>query len=151
MIVIFSVLLCAVQTILTPNLCSADPTLKHAILTAHPQNFEITGKRDPLQLIVTASQNEQTFDVTRDCKYEVDTDTITVSATGLVSPEVNGKSTITIRWEDQTTQVTVTVANAEQPQLISFDYDVLPILAQTGCSGGSCHGAPHGKAGFQLS
>jgi len=151
LIVTFSALLCAVQTILTPNLCSADPTLKHAILTAHPENFEITGKRDPLQLIVTASQNEQTFDVTRDCKYEVDTDTITVSATGLVSPRVNGKSTITIRWEDQTTQVTVTVANAEQPQLISFDYDVLPILAQTGCSGGSCHGAPHGKAGFQLS
>ncbi|MDA7864592.1 DUF1553 domain-containing protein [bacterium] len=151
LLAIFAVLSCLGLTAPNTQVCSADQANRNETLEAYPKTFKITGKRDPLQLIVTVSQNEQTLDVTRDCNYDTDTDMVAVSETGLVSPKVNGQTTITIRWKNLTTQVTITVANADKPQLISFDYDVLPVLAQTGCSGGSCHGAPHGKVGFQLS
>lgn len=131
--------------------CLADHTSNQQVITVHPATYQITGKRDPLQLIVTVSEKEQTLDVTRDCTYEVKTDALSVTEAGLVTPKTNGKTTITIRWQNLRCQATVEVIHIEKPQPMSFDYDVLPILAQTGCSGGSCHGAPHGKAGFQLS
>jgi hypothetical protein len=138
-------------TEISPRQCSADETIDQQKIEVHPENFQITGIRDPLQLIVTLSQNGQTLDITRDCTYQTDGNPIHVSDNGLVSPKTNGESRINIQWGGMATQATVTVVSANQPQPISFDYDVLPILAQTGCSGGSCHGAPHGKAGFRLS
>ena len=131
--------------------CIADQTINQEVITVHPATYQITGKRDPLQLIVTVSAKEQTLDVTRDCTYVANTDAVSVTDTGLVTPKTNGETTITIGWKSLTCQATVKVINIDKPQPISFDYDVLPILAQAGCSGGSCHGAPHGKAGFQLS
>lgn len=131
--------------------CLADQPNDQRIITVHPAIYQITGKRDPLQLIVTVSEQEQTLDVTRDCTYEVEKDAVSVTEAGLVTPKSDGTTTITIRWKNLTCQAVVRVTQTEKPQPVSFDYDVLPILAQTGCSGGSCHGAPHGKAGFQLS
>ncbi len=131
--------------------CIANQTINQQQITVYPATYQITGKRDPLQLIVTVSEKDQTLDVTRDCTYEADMDAVLVTDTGIVSPKANGETTITIRWKNLTCQTTVKVINTEKPQPISFDYDVLPVLAQTGCSGGSCHGAPHGKAGFRLS
>ena len=120
-------------------------------LEVYPATFEIRGGRDPLQLIVTGSLLGQTVDVTQDCQYRVMGDQVTVSDSGLVSAVADGQATIRISRGNQVTQMTVTVVASQQDQPISFDYDVLPVLAQTGCSGGSCHGAPHGKAGFRLS
>ena len=131
--------------------CIADETGNQQQITVYPATYQITGKRDPLQLIVTLSEEGQTLDATRDCTYEADTDAVNVTDTGLVMAKRNGESTITIRWKSLTCKATVKVISTEKPQPISFDYDVLPVLAQTGCSGGSCHGAPHGKAGFRLS
>ena len=131
--------------------CIAGQNARTNAITVYPATYQISGKRDPLQLVVTVSQQEQTLDVTRDCTYEADTDAVTVTDTGLVVPQSNGESTITVRWKKLTCKATVQVIHTEKPQPVSFDYDVLPVLAQTGCSGGSCHGAPHGKAGFHLS
>ena len=124
---------------------------QQTILNVHPAEFTITGRRDPLQLIVTATHEGQTFDVTRDCEYQPEGNQVQISETGLVSPLTDGKANIKISWQGMAIRAAVTVINTNQPQPISFDFDVLPVLAQTGCSGGSCHGAPHGKAGFRLS
>ena len=36
-------------------------------------------------------------------------------------------------------------------EIPSFRYDVLPVLTQSGCNAGTCHGTPTGKNGFRLS
>ena len=151
LLVILSLSLLLGLTEISPRQCIAGETSDQQKIEVHPDRFQIMGTRDPLLLIVTVSQNGQTLDITRDCKYETDGNQIQVSDNGLVSPNANGQSRINIRWGEMPTQATVTVVSANQPQPISFDYDVLPVLAQSGCSGGSCHGAPHGKAGFRLS
>jgi len=139
-------------TVMTSMPCIANQTTNQQEITVYPATYQITGKRDPLQLIVTVSKKDQTLDVTRDCTYEAeDTDVVNVTETGVVAPKMNGETTIIIRWKTLTCKARVKVTDIEKPQPISFDYDVLPVLAQTGCSGGSCHGAPHGKAGFRLS
>ncbi len=133
------------------NGCAETDDGQQIILKVHPAEFTITGRRDPLQLIVTATHEGQTFDVTRDCEYQPEGNQVQISETGLVSPLTDGKANIKISWQGMAIRAAVTVINTNQPQPISFDFDVLPVLAQTGCSGGSCHGAPHGKAGFRLS
>jgi hypothetical protein len=45
----------------------------------------------------------------------------------------------------------IKVSGQESPELVSFAHHTLPLLAKAGCSGGACHGSPHGKAGFRLS
>ena len=40
---------------------------------------------------------------------------------------------------------------AQADEEISFNRDVLPILAKSGCNSGGCHGALAGKGGFRLS
>ena len=120
-------------------------------LEVYPASFQIRGGLDPLQLIVTGLTAGQAVDVTQDCEYHVIGDQVTVSESGLVHAIADGQATIKISRGKQVAQMKVTVVAIQQHQPISFDYDVLPVLAQAGCSGGSCHGAPHGKAGFRLS
>ena len=43
------------------------------------------------------------------------------------------------------------VVPASAAEDVSFDLDVLPILAKAGCNTGGCHGALAGKGGFRLS
>lgn len=38
-----------------------------------------------------------------------------------------------------------------QPAAVTFERDVLPILARMGCNAGACHGKARGQNGFQLS
>ena len=42
-------------------------------------------------------------------------------------------------------------AAASEPDLISFELDVQPILTARGCNQGACHGKQRGQNGFQLS
>ncbi len=42
-------------------------------------------------------------------------------------------------------------AVATEEEVPSFRHDVLPILSQSGCNSGGCHGALAGKGGFRLS
>lgn len=39
----------------------------------------------------------------------------------------------------------------EDPQPVSFELDIQPILTSTGCNSGPCHGKQRGQNGFQLS
>ena len=68
------------------NGCAATEDGQQIILKVHPAEFTITGRRDPLQLIVTATHEGQTFDVTRDCEYQPEGNQVQISETGLVSP-----------------------------------------------------------------
>lgn len=48
-------------------------------------------------------------------------------------------------------QITVRVADFEQPAIASFRHDVQNIFSKLGCNSGACHGALAGKGGFRLS
>jgi hypothetical protein len=45
----------------------------------------------------------------------------------------------------------VVAREAAPPRRINFTNDILPVLSQTGCNQGSCHGKASGQGGFRLS
>ena len=119
-----------------------------AELTVHPSSFAIDGARQQLQLVVTLNQR----DVTRDVEYSVrDSEFLRVDGNGTCRPVKNGTTRVLVSLGGETCECEVAVRNVSQPDPVSFDHETLPILAKSGCSGGACHGAPHGKAGFRLS
>lgn len=122
--------------------CSAD-------LKVLPEQAVLHGAREQIQLI---ARNQSKQDVTRDVDWEsANPDIAIVDKTGAVRPAGNGTATITATLNNETTTVQVEVRNMGVTRPVSFDHETLPILSKSGCSGGSCHGAPHGKAGFRLS
>lgn len=63
----------------------------------------------------------------------------------------DGQAVVAVRYNGQTVRVPVQVTGAGRSAPVSFQYDVIPVLARLGCSSGSCHGANSGKGGFRLS
>ncbi len=122
-------------------------------LDIQPRSFHITGTRQSLQLIVTGqSTDSEAADVTHSVSYRVlDPTIVTVTSTGLVSPLGNGTTSIEVQAGDHTQSMTLNVSGQDSPEVVSFTHHTLPLLAKAGCSGGACHGSPHGKAGFRLS
>ncbi|MEM7475075.1 MAG: DUF1549 domain-containing protein, partial [Planctomycetota bacterium] len=122
-----------------------------ASIQVYPSEFEIVGAREQLQLVVTGTTfSGQIVDLSSSSSYKP-SGGLTVDSLGKVLPTADGKGQITVEHSGQSQVVDVEVRDFSKAQPVSFDYHALPILAQTGCSGGSCHGSPHGKAGFRLS
>lgn len=130
-------------------------------LSVIPTEFSIAGSRQQVQLVVRLAADlkpkavtlqRESVDVTRAATYSSsDQKVATVSKTGVVRPVANGTAVITAQMGDQKARATISVTDIGENHPISFDHDMLPVLARTGCSGGACHGSPHGKAGFRLS
>lgn len=118
-----------------------------------PEQFTIRGSRDRLQILVTG-MNEvgQPFDLTHLAEYTIANPALAdVDSQGVVLPKADGRTTIEIQYGNRSGQLALETIGIPVHQPVSFDYHALPILAQAGCSGGACHGSPHGKAGFRLS
>ena len=122
-------------------------------LDAHPQTFRLNRQRDRQQIVITGLlSNSNIADVTDAVNYSVsDPSILSVSKSGRVRPLADGQCTIQIQLGQLKKTISVVVSGQQHADPVSFDYQTLPVLAKSGCSGGSCHGAPHGKAGFQLS
>ena len=129
------------------------PTRPFTSIEVFPSSFELTTARRQRQIVVTGVLTDsEVADVTREVSYAVaDPSVLSVSPSGRVKPLGNGKTEVLIRLGDLSLSVAVAVTGQESPEPVSFDYQALPVLAKLGCSGGACHGAPHGKGGFQLS
>ena len=69
---------------------------------------------------------------------------------GMLLPKRNGEATVTLRHDNLTTTIKVTVNNTEASPPISYRNDIIPILTRAGCNSGACHGAASGKNGFGL-
>lgn len=120
-------------------------------VSVDPPEFQIGRPRDRVQLVVRTTGAEQR-DITREVRYSVDNPAIvTVSETGVVRPLASGSAVVTAGYGSDSATCRITVDGYAADQPVNFDHEVLPILSKSGCSGGSCHGAPHGKAGFRLS
>jgi hypothetical protein len=95
---------------------------------------------------------ETSNDLTRVAKYEaVDVAIVSVDATGLVEPKADGRTEIVIRHGQELVRVPIEVRGQKSPPPVSFESQIIPILAKAGCNAGSCHGKAEGKNGFKLS
>lgn len=120
-------------------------------LSVSPSQFRIGRPRDQIQLSVQLNAAHP-VDVTRKTKYSTTSpDVVTVSDTGVVRAVGNGKAVISAKYGTMTADCSISATGFSSPQAVSFEHETLPVLSKNGCSGGSCHGAPHGKAGFRLS
>jgi hypothetical protein len=126
-------------------------TCAAAELLIYPPAAILKGPRQRLQLVIQ-SAGDWPVDVTRQVDYAVDPrGIISVSETGQVTPRGNGIAIVTAKTGDSVVESRIAVEDFADVPPVSFEHEALPVLARSGCSGGACHGAPHGKAGFRLS
>ena len=124
-----------------------------AELTVFPSQLELTGL-DPSHGIVVslADDDGKVSDVTRRAVYEIDrSDIASTDERGMVTGLSDGNATLTIRLDQLSVSVSVSVAAIAEKTAPSFKQDVLPILTRSGCNMGGCHGKLAGQNGFRLS
>ncbi|MDP7274205.1 MAG: DUF1553 domain-containing protein [Planctomycetaceae bacterium] len=122
-------------------------------LTVEPSSVELTHRRRPHSLIVSArTPLGQTVDLTGRASFRcADEQVARVSALGLIEPIANGTTRIEVQSQGLFALVVVTVKLPAEPRRHSFRDDVMPVLSKSGCNQGSCHGYSLGKNGFKLS
>ncbi|MDG2221043.1 MAG: DUF1549 and DUF1553 domain-containing protein [Rubripirellula sp.] len=132
---------------------SAADLVEIQTIDVYPNQYTIEGSRERLQLVVTGTTAAGVpIDLTSQATYQVITPGfVSVDSGGRVVPTGDGQGVIQVSYGKRTAEVQLSTKRIEIPQAVSFDFHALPVLAQTGCSGGSCHGSPNGKAGFRLS
>ncbi len=131
---------------------SLPPGAKVVSLEIAPAAVRLHGCFDAVQLLVTAKLSTGgTVDVTRLVTYAVGQPIGTVTPAGQVAPLANGTTQITATLAGQSAKTSLAVVAYDPDQKVDFIRDVNPVLAQLGCSSGSCHGAKDGKVGFKLS
>jgi hypothetical protein len=124
-----------------------------AQLTVSPSKLELTGL-DPLHGIVVSLTDDdgKVSDVTRRASYEIDrTDVASANERGMVTGLSDGQATLTVKLDQLSATVSVSVAAFAEKPAPSFKHDVLPILTRSGCNMGGCHGKLAGQNGFRLS
>ncbi len=126
-------------------------TCAAAELSVYPPTATLKGPRQRLQLVIHRV-GPAPVDVTRQVEYSIEPPgVISVSETGQVTPRGKGIATVTARIGDSLVKSQIAVEDIAAVPPVSFEHETLPVLAKSGCSGGACHGAPNGKAGFRLS
>ena len=122
-------------------------------LDVFPKQVDLSGPGTSAQLVVTGRRNDgELSDVTAIVEYRIaHSDVLSVSPNGRVTPKSDGTTDVQIRSGNVTRTVSVRVSGMASSQKVSFEHETLPALAKAGCSGGACHGSPHGKGEFRLS
>jgi hypothetical protein len=91
-------------------------------------------------------------DVTRLARYRSDNEEIArVDTLGVVRPVKDGKTMLTVEYDETVTRVVVEVNGVDHPRPVSFARDIIPVLTKAGCNIGGCHGKAEGQNGFKLS
>ena len=122
-------------------------------LDVFPERFELKGPRASTQLVVTGHLNNgEILDASSTVSFVVaNPEVLSVSASGRVTPKQDGETQIRISLGGSSKTVTARVSDQQTAAPVSFEHETLPALAKAGCSGGACHGSPHGKGEFRLS
>jgi hypothetical protein len=123
-----------------------------ADLDVTPAALELAGVHEGRQLLVTASADGRSFDLTRKAIYTVAPPGIVqVSPTGYVRASAEGAAEITALAAGHKRTVRVVVHDAGAGRPLHFANDVVPLLSRHGCNSGGCHGRASGQNGFKLS
>ncbi|NOS70023.1 MAG: DUF1549 domain-containing protein [Verrucomicrobia bacterium] len=121
-------------------------------LELQPARIKFGSPNDYAQLLVTARLDSgDTVDVTRMVKFTVKPELLAVSPHGVLQPQKNGTGKLTVALAGKTAEAPVEIAGLGKGYHADFIRDVSPVIAQLGCSAGTCHGAKEGKNGFKLS
>ena len=121
-------------------------------LEVFPTQVKLSGQRQRQQLVVTGHYADGAVqDLTRVAEFVPSATNIVTIEQAIVRPQANGTTEITISAGGQQVKVPVAVANVEQPDPLSFQYDAMAALTKNSCNSGACHGSPSGKGGFRLS
>lgn len=122
----------------------------HAAIQVSPATVVLDSPEDTLQLLVQVPDSQA--DLTRLATYQVtDAAIATVDATGLVRPRAEGATDIIVRHLKDEVRVPVVVRGLREPRPVSFEYEIIPLLAKARCNSGGCHGKAEGRNGFKLS
>lgn len=132
---------------------ASDSNLKITAISADPNSLRMLGADDAPQLLVTGQRSDgRAVDLTAAVRYRVADPTIArVADDGRVYPLANGKTTITVTFENHKVDVSVTAEHMEAPIPINFGNQVVPVFTKLGCNAGGCHGKIQGQNGFRLS
>ncbi len=145
--------LCGLILCFLPTSSAAEPETAVALTTSVDQ-IDLVGPDAAQQIVITlADPTGHLSDVTREVEFTAQPDGIVaIDETGYVTPHGNGRATITADHDGlASVGITVTVAEFERSQAISFPNDIVPQLTRAGCNGGTCHGTPKGQNNFRLS
>ena len=122
-------------------------------IEVHPSSIQFTGRRQQMQLAVTAHYPDGSLqDLTRVATF-ASADTAIARVDGAaVLPQADGNTVITVTV-GQLPPLQIPVASTKQTSSdpVSFEYGALAALSKNGCNAGACHGSPSGKGGFRLS
>jgi hypothetical protein len=121
-------------------------------IAVFPANPRLVGNQAQQRLLVTESKDGRTIDRTRDAVYRSDTpDIVRVSPAGLMTAVGTGRGRIAVELDTASTVVEINVEQGDRLPAVTFEKDIEPILARSGCNSGACHGKSRGQNGFQLS
>jgi mono/diheme cytochrome c family protein len=130
----------------------APPDPRIVSIEAFPKEIHLESAADFHRAIVIVRMNdESTHDVTRLAKVTLADPSLAVLDATTLTPKKDGATILRIEYRSLTTEIPVTVKDAEKPRPISFQLDVMPVLTAAGCNTGSCHGSARGQDGFHLS
>jgi hypothetical protein len=129
----------------------AQESLSFTVNQGHSEKFLLNGSDARLQFIVTAKNNDDERDVSREVVYQVEPPIAEVDATGFAKPLSNGSATLSAKLGDVVAQMPLEVTGLDTIQPVNFANQVVPIFTKHGCNGGGCHGKAAGQAGFKLS
>ena len=117
-----------------------------------PARVTLTSPEASQQLLVTETQGATTRDLTRSVLFQPATPGIVeVDSRGLVRPIAEGVTNLNVTVGNQTIPVEVSVTGLKNPQPVSFEYEILPVLTKSRCNSGGCHGKAEGQGGFKFS
>ncbi len=122
-------------------------------LEVSPSAVVLQRPEDSQQLIIwSRGENNRPVDVTRAAAMRVEPANIaTVDERGLLRPLNNGAARLLITVGDSSTSIPVAVTRLDNPERISFQHEIIPILTKARCNSGGCHGKAEGQNGFKLS
>jgi hypothetical protein len=135
-----------------PTAVRADGKRPAGNLEVTPAQFELAGRHQGRQLLVTLTREGRARDATRQARYAVEpSGVVRVSSEGHVRPAGKGEATITVEAGGQKQQVRVAVRDLDDSRPLHFANDIVPLLSRHGCNSGGCHGRALGQNGFKLS
>ena len=132
--------------------CSTVIAKKFERIEVFPTELNLASKRSKAQLVITGwLENGEARDLTRLAKIVISDKKVANLNRSIVMPVGDGETDILIRVDEHSVKLPVRVSRQSATDPIRFTTETLATLTKKGCNAGSCHGSPHGKAGFSLS
>ncbi len=122
-------------------------------LTVRPASIILVGPEASQQILVCWSPADGGhLDVTREATLQVVPATLgSLDPLGLIVPRSEGKGELEVKYRNVTRRVPIEIRRLREPDPVSFDAEILPILTKARCNSGACHGKAEGQHGFKLS